>query len=330
VVRFSYVGCYVDFTGGVRDLNELSGVTRIGEYEIISSRCVSNTDMSHELCSSVCSLGGFAYFGVQSGKACLCGSSFGSQGKANESDCSTKCRGNSSQICGAPWRNSVFALTYPNQNFYKMLKHSNFTVETSKTSSWPAAAPSVMDCLARCSAKADCQAAVFSQRLLACHLLAFAYPPASLTGPDWTLYQPIRHHGGVSPELVFLFALLTSAACKLLNHSYLGCYVDNTNGSRDMTGLSGLKQLGKFHVQPAAPLVNSDEMTIELCSSVCSLGRFSHFGVQSETQCFCGNSFGSQGVAAKDDDCNKNCRGNPLQRCGGINRNSVYSLNYSN
>ncbi|PAA82573.1 hypothetical protein BOX15_Mlig032201g2, partial [Macrostomum lignano] len=142
--------------------------------------------------------------------------------------------------------------------------------------------------------------------------------------------QPSGTMAGVSPELVFLFALLTSAACKLLNHSYLGCYVDNTNGSRDMTGLSGLKQLGKFHVQPAAPLVNSDEMTIELCSSICSLGRFSHFGVQSETQCFCGNSFGSQGVAAKDDDCKKKCRGNPQQKCGGINRNSVYSLNYSN
>uniref|UniRef100_A0A1I8FY63 Apple domain-containing protein n=1 Tax=Macrostomum lignano TaxID=282301 RepID=A0A1I8FY63_9PLAT len=181
VVRFSYVGCYVDFTGGVRDLNELSGVTRIGEYEIISSRCVSNTDMSHELCSSVCSLGGFAYFGQ-------------SQRKRLQH----KCRGNSSQICGAPWRNSVFALTYPNQNFYKMLKHSNFTVETSKTSSWPAAAPSVMDCLARCSAKADCQAAVFSQRLLACHLLAFAYPPASLTGPDWTLYQQQMHRLSVT------------------------------------------------------------------------------------------------------------------------------------
>uniref|UniRef100_A0A1I8GQ89 WSC domain-containing protein n=1 Tax=Macrostomum lignano TaxID=282301 RepID=A0A1I8GQ89_9PLAT len=266
VVRFSYVGCYVDFTGG-------------------SSR-------------------------LERAKA----------GKANESDCSTKCRGNSSQIA------ELHGETRP--KLLHDVKAFELHCGDQQDLVLAGRCPSDADCLPIAAPTADCQAAVFSQRLLACHLLAFAYPPASLTGPDWTLYQ--RTMAGVSPELVFLFALLTSAACKLLNHSYLGCYVDNTNGSRDMTGLSGLKQLGKFHVQPAAPLVNSDEMTIELCSSICSLGRFSHFGVQSETQCFCGNSFGSQGVAAKDDDCNKKCRGNPQQKCGGINRNSVYSLNYSN
>lgn len=36
---------------------------------------------------------------------CYCGNSYGSYGK---SICNTKCRGNSTQICGGDWANSVY------------------------------------------------------------------------------------------------------------------------------------------------------------------------------------------------------------------------------
>uniref|UniRef100_A0A1I8FU86 WSC domain-containing protein n=1 Tax=Macrostomum lignano TaxID=282301 RepID=A0A1I8FU86_9PLAT len=190
VAQISYVGCYQDGDNSNRDLTALKGVSRLGLYTIDANiGIINNGDMSLEFCSDVCSLGGFPYFGVQFSEQCFCGTSYGLHGKLDDSKCDMQCAGNSLQTCGGFGTSSIFSLAYPKNNFYKMLKNSTLTVETSKTSFWPAATPSVMHCLAKCSARADCQAAVFSKRLLACHLLAFAYPPASLTGPDWTLYQ---------------------------------------------------------------------------------------------------------------------------------------------
>uniref|UniRef100_A0A1I8I8X8 WSC domain-containing protein n=1 Tax=Macrostomum lignano TaxID=282301 RepID=A0A1I8I8X8_9PLAT len=186
-ISFSYRGCYVDSSSS-RDLNGLLGVSNIGELSITFGGYVYNkTTMTHELCGSVCSLGGFRYFGIQVGEQCFCGNSFGVHGAAGESQCSNLCTGNSGQKCGAANRNSVFELSYPNKNVYTVLKQNSLTV----ISPHPGRLlpKSDADCLLWCSATADCQAAVFSQLQLECHLLAFAYPPASLTGPDWTLYQ---------------------------------------------------------------------------------------------------------------------------------------------
>ena len=44
-------------------------------------------------------------------------------------------------------------------------------------------------------------------------------------------------------------------------------------------------------------------------------------------KCFCGNSFGSQGLAAPTD-CDKDCPGNTNQKCGGSNLNSIYLAAY--
>ena len=49
------------------------------------------------------------YFGMQAGHACFCGMEYGGQGKAAEADCNAPCLGNSSQFCGGPFLNSVWA-----------------------------------------------------------------------------------------------------------------------------------------------------------------------------------------------------------------------------
>uniref|UniRef100_A0A1I8J6X7 WSC domain-containing protein n=1 Tax=Macrostomum lignano TaxID=282301 RepID=A0A1I8J6X7_9PLAT len=172
-VHFSYVGCYVDYIDGTRDMK--------------GNNLNSPDEMSLEICSAICSLDSFLYFGVQFSSQCFCDSSFGSQGKGEESECNRPCSGNSSQICGGGGRNAVYALSYPDWNSYTVVKPSNLTVTFKRTRYNLVAAQSDADCLLQCSARADCQAAVFSKRLLACRLLDFVYPPASLTGPDWTL-----------------------------------------------------------------------------------------------------------------------------------------------
>uniref|UniRef100_A0A1I8I836 WSC domain-containing protein n=1 Tax=Macrostomum lignano TaxID=282301 RepID=A0A1I8I836_9PLAT len=143
-------------------------------------------DMTLGVCSNFCSLFGFPYFGVQVGKQCFCGSSYGLHGQLSDSKCNSQCKGNPEQICGGFTINSVFALHYPKSNAYTVLK--DITVTSAVDSSWPAAAQSDADCLLQCSAKANCSAAVFSKQLLACRLLPFAFPPASLTGPEWAVF----------------------------------------------------------------------------------------------------------------------------------------------
>uniref|UniRef100_A0A1I8GI38 WSC domain-containing protein n=1 Tax=Macrostomum lignano TaxID=282301 RepID=A0A1I8GI38_9PLAT len=188
-VRFEYLGCYKDRVSP-RDLNGLSGGSRIGGFDVENYKRVRSAEMSHELCSGICSIGSFPYFGVQYSTECYCGNSFGSHGLASEADCSMDCSGNAMQKCGGPVKNSVFSLSYPvsDNNTYTVVKQSSPPVTSGTTSVWPVAAQSVEDCLLRCSARADCQAAVFSRQELACHLLEFVYPPGHLSGPEWTLF----------------------------------------------------------------------------------------------------------------------------------------------
>uniref|UniRef100_A0A1I8G3G0 WSC domain-containing protein n=1 Tax=Macrostomum lignano TaxID=282301 RepID=A0A1I8G3G0_9PLAT len=140
--------------------------------------------MTVEFCGGFCSLGGFPYFGVQDKMQCFCGSSYGRFGISNEADCNYPCSGNSSQVCGGRWRNSVFSLTYPKRRCFKQSQMPSLNVSSTLPTSWSIAAQTALDCLIPCEASADCQAVIFSGQQRLCHLLRFAYPPASLSITD--------------------------------------------------------------------------------------------------------------------------------------------------
>jgi hypothetical protein len=88
-----YVGCFIDSTD--RDLPELDKA--IG-------------GLSLEVCAAQCRELKAPYFGVQGGVQCRCGQSYGKYGKVSDSECKEPCQGNNKQMCGAPWRNSVYQL----------------------------------------------------------------------------------------------------------------------------------------------------------------------------------------------------------------------------
>jgi hypothetical protein len=86
-----FVGCFID--AGDRDL-------RVAH--------TSDPAMSIEVCSEHCRAQNAPYFAMQAGADCHCGASFGRYGHAAPAECSTPCYGNHSQMCGGPWRNSVY------------------------------------------------------------------------------------------------------------------------------------------------------------------------------------------------------------------------------
>ncbi len=92
-----YLGCYKDQgdptgTRG-RDLNGFV----FNDRNMTTGRCVSE-----------CRARGFAYAGTQYGSWCFCGNSYGKSGHAN--NCNMACSGNSGEICGGPWANSIYEL----------------------------------------------------------------------------------------------------------------------------------------------------------------------------------------------------------------------------
>lgn len=93
---------------------------------------------------------------------------------------------------------------------------------------------------------------------------------------------------------------------------YLGCFRDQGNpwgtSGRDLSGY----------------MEGSNAQTVERCVKICREKGFSYAGLQYESQCLCGNRYGSFGEA---DNCNMRCTGNREQICGGNWANSVYQSN---
>jgi len=91
---------------------------------------------------------------------------------------------------------------------------------------------------------------------------------------------------------------------------YIGCFIDN-----DMRDLNGYN-------------TSSGTMTPGQCLSICQQKKFSYYGVQFSSYCFCGNSYGKYGSVSYNE-CNMSCTGDKNSDCGGTWRNSIYSVSAS-
>ncbi|XP_066273979.1 uncharacterized protein [Branchiostoma lanceolatum] len=91
---------------------------------------------------------------------------------------------------------------------------------------------------------------------------------------------------------------------------YKGCYVDTNTR--------------KF---PNAPDVSNQQSTAR-CVNHCRSKGFAYAGTQYSTECFCGTeqNFQNIGGTRPNSECNKACRGNPSEKCGGTWRMSVYKI----
>ena len=93
---------------------------------------------------------------------------------------------------------------------------------------------------------------------------------------------------------------------------YLGCYIDDAGGARDLPYLAGI-----------GSILNGQRSCIHLCL----IAGYQFAGTQHSTECWCGNSYGRYGVDING--CNMPCEGNAVETCGGPNRNSVYTTSES-
>jgi hypothetical protein len=93
----------------------------------------------------------------------------------------------------------------------------------------------------------------------------------------------------------------------LVGIEYIGCFADNEGGNRDLK------------IATAALTASDRQISLDDCRSQCA--GYQYMGLQSTSQCYCGNSYGSQGTAECPDDCGLSSSG---AGCGG--RNAVYQV----
>ncbi len=86
-----YLGCFRD--NWTRDL---SGYT------------TNNPGMTTQMCVNLCREKGSTYAATQYGQHCFCGNSYGKYGPAT--NCDMKCSGNTGEICGGSFANSVYSV----------------------------------------------------------------------------------------------------------------------------------------------------------------------------------------------------------------------------
>ena len=88
---YNYSGCYTEGTN----------------VRALGSKATASPDMTVQSCATYCS--GYTYFGLEYANECYCGNSFGTGSvKTVEDQCTMNCAGNSSQICGAGGRLTVY------------------------------------------------------------------------------------------------------------------------------------------------------------------------------------------------------------------------------
>ena len=65
-------------------------------------------------------------------------------------------------------------------------------------------------------------------------------------------------------------------------------------------------------------------MTVDICKQYCRQNNWAIAGVQNSHECYCGNEISTEKIS--DSKCNKSCRGNSQQTCGGGWAMNIYSL----
>eukprot|EP00617_Octactis_speculum_P000222 CAMPEP_0185793144 /NCGR_PEP_ID=MMETSP1174-20130828/159310_1 /TAXON_ID=35687 /ORGANISM="Dictyocha speculum, Strain CCMP1381" /LENGTH=725 /DNA_ID=CAMNT_0028488261 /DNA_START=1161 /DNA_END=3335 /DNA_ORIENTATION=- len=90
-VGYAYIGCYADAED--RDVSYFAGI--------------DDVSMTATYCAGSCA--SYLFFATQNSGECRCGNSYGGYG--DSSGCTSPCTGDSTEMCGGAWANSVYSIS---------------------------------------------------------------------------------------------------------------------------------------------------------------------------------------------------------------------------
>ena len=76
---------------------------------ILKGSSTEDSSLTTEKCLEFCSTKGYAFYGVN-GIECFCDSDAPSDDPRPDSDCTSVCGGDSTQICGGYWRINIYSV----------------------------------------------------------------------------------------------------------------------------------------------------------------------------------------------------------------------------
>jgi len=299
-----YQGCYTD-SGSARALTDFS---------------YSSAAMTNSICKATCSSKGFSLAGT-SGQYCYCGNTVSNgQSRVASSVCTSSCPGDSSKICGGPnYKISLFNSTAvsatPSASGSASAGSASasagltsrgcfFDLSSLNNAVYTSGYMTVDQCMSYCKGQNyafagltggnQCRCGDTAPTVIAGHSLCNT---ACVSNSKQTCGgNNVMEAWATSQSTSFVDAFSAAAADST---GYLGCWQDASVRALNGTSFS------------------TNTMTPSSCQANCAAQGYKFSGVESNNQCFCGNSIRSGLKRYGEDVCSYNCVGDATTKCGG-------------
>ncbi|QRW03063.1 glyoxal oxidase [Ceratobasidium sp. AG-Ba] len=279
--------------------------------------------MTVDSCVSACATRAYAYAGAEYANECYCGNAFagastGGGSVPPESECNMPCPGDSSQICGAGNRLSV----YTNGQ-----AQPGVPVLPNGWSSAPKCITEASTGRALVGNSLTSQSMTLDQCIDLCDQTGFQYAGAEY-GAECYCSNTISTANGGGVEVP---ASDCNMNCGGNSQQKCGAgyritlYTKNTATNPLPTGwIKNFCTVDQdARVLSGYSFTDNSGMTPNTCISACAQRNFMLAGVENGSECYCGNTI-NQALPTKDADCKKTCAGDDSQYCGGGWRLMVY------
>ncbi|KZM24763.1 uncharacterized protein EKO05_0003450 [Ascochyta rabiei] len=308
---YDYFGCYSE-TAPNRALSDSS---------------VHSDSMTVDMCAASCQ--GSAFFGLEFGRECHCGSKINEGSTPEpEGDCSLLCPGNTKTLCGSSQRLNVYKNKIPPTASSTIATPTPTPTSSKPTISGYTYTGCIVDTLNPRPLSADMTSSSSnSYAYCANYCTGFPYfgveysnecycswvlPVVTESTPDTDCNMlcagtSTQYCGGPNRVTVFKSNanIAVPANPTILGYGYKGCYTDDVN-ARVLT----------------SSVLRDDGMTVERCASACA-GSY-YFGTQHGDECYCGESFVGDTKVVDQGECSMKCKGDGKQFCGANARLSLY------
>ncbi|WWD03156.1 hypothetical protein V865_001203 [Kwoniella europaea PYCC6329] len=288
-----------------------------------------STGLTPYACAAYCSSNGYTLAGLEYGSECWCGSilSNGASLTKTSSSCNSKCKGDSSSICGGS--NAISLLV--SDSALSTLSSDLTTAPLTLPSGW-----------------AEASTACISEGTTGRALSSARYSDDSMTIGSCISFcenKGYRYAGLEYARECYCGNSLSNGAS--FDRPSSSCTLTCKGDATHTCGGSNAVQL--YYNAPALPTGWSsastsciaegttgralasaswadDSMTVDLCLGYCETQGFQYAGVEYGRECYCGDSLiNGASLSSPSSSCNKLCGGDSTSTCGGPNALQLYT-----
>lgn len=287
----------------------------------------SSSAMTTEVCIAACVTKGSQWALTTAGSYCYCGTNltFANSPIVPASYCTSPCSGNKTEMCGDPYRSSVYNIssrgltttTDTHGPGYKGCYQEGSGKLALAANRWSETNLTPQLCVNQCSELGYAYAGLEKGTVCMCdnvfnggQLLPDSQCPAPCGG---NMTQTCGNAASTALDLyvtkgVATVTPLTIAASKPAG--YAGCFTDSGSA-----------------VSLANYTYTSTSMTVETCQKACAGFGFAYAGVKTGNQCKCGAVRPPTMQLPSGPNCATTCSGSTTETCGGVNAIELYYQN---